>query len=72
MIINVLVFSPDHFVYYTYIRLNDAHDLGGDVLVNIVGHGDAGLGIADELYGHINALQEAFGVDAAEHEAAFV
>ena len=64
--------APDHLIHHSHVGLDDADDLGGDVLIDIVGHGDAGLGIANEFHGHINALQKSLGVDAAEHEAAFV
>ncbi len=63
---------PDHLVDHADVALDDADDLGGDVLVNVVGDGDAREAVADERYGHINALQEPLGVDAAEHEAALV
>ena len=66
------LFPPNHLVHNTHIALDDADDLGGDVLIDIVGHGDAGLGIIDEFHGHIDTLQQALGVDAAEHEATFV
>ena len=66
------VFPPDHLVHHTHIGLDDADDLGGDVLVHIVGDGDAGEAVADEGDGDIDALEEADGVDAAEDEAAFV
>ena len=70
--VKLKLFPPDHLVHNSHITLDDADDLGGDVLIDIIGHGDAGLGIANQFHGHIDTLQKALGVDAAEHEAAFV
>ena len=52
--------------------MNDADDFGGDVLVDVVGDGDAGMAIADQRDCHIDALQESDRVDAAKDEAAFI
>ena len=68
----MLKFSPDHFVHNTHIGLYDTHYLGGNVLVHIVGHGDAGEAVLDEANGYVYALQQALSIYAAEHEAAFV
>ena len=65
-------FSPNHFIHYAHVTLDDADDLGGDVFVHVIGHGDAGVAVLDQFHGHVHALQEALGVDAAEHETAFV
>ena len=70
--LSTLKLPPDHLVDHADVTLDDADDFGGDVLVNVVGHGDAGETVADEGYGHVDALQEPLGVDAAEHEATFV
>ena len=63
---------PDHLVDHADVALDDADDLGGDVLVNVVGDGDAGETVADQRNRHVNTLQEPLGVDAAEHEATLV
>ena len=65
-------FPPHHLIDHAHVGLDDAHHLGGDVLVHIVGHGDAGQAVFDQVHSHLYALQQAFGVDAAQHEAAFV
>ena len=63
---------PHHLVHHARIALDDADYFGAYVFVRVVGHGDAGVAGADERDGHFHALQEAFLVDAAEDEAAFV
>ena len=68
----MLKFSPDHLVHNTHIALYDAHHLGADVFIHIVGDGDAGEAVADEGDGDIHTLQKAFGVDAGEDEATLV
>ena len=52
------MYNPDYFRTY--------------VLVHVVGHGDAGQAVLDEAYGHLYALQQALGIDAAQDKAAFV
>ena len=66
------VLTPDHFVDHTYVGLDDTDYFGGDVLIYIVGYRNAGFAVLDELYGYIHTLQEALGVNATEHKAAFV
>jgi len=63
---------PHHLVHHARIALDDADYFGAYVFVRVVGHGDAGVAGADEHNGYVDALQEAFLVDAAEDEAAFV
>jgi len=72
MIITRSELPPNHLVHHAHIGLDDADDLGGDVLVHVVGDGDAREAVADEGDGDVNALEKADGVDAAEDEAAFV
>ena len=69
---NHLRLSPNHLVHHTDVTLDDADDLGGDVLVHVVGDRDAREAVADEGDGDVDTLEKADGVDAAEHEAAFV
>ena len=40
-------FSPNHFVDYAHVTLDDADNLGGDVFVHVVGHGNAGVAVLD-------------------------
>lgn len=67
-----LELPPHHLIDDADVALDDADDFGGDVFVDVVGHGDAGEAVADKGDGHVDALQQAFGVDAAQHEAALV
>ena len=66
------VLAPDHFVDHTYVGLDDADYLGGDILIHIVGNGNAGFVVLDELYGYIHTLQEALGVNATQYKAALI
>ena len=66
------LFSPDHFIDYTNIRLDDSYHFRAHIFVHIVGHRDTRLSIFNQFYGHIDTLEEAFGVNATEHEATFV
>ena len=68
----MLELPPDHLVHHTDVALDDADDLCRDVLIDVVGHGDAGVAVADEGDGNVYALQEALCIDAREDEAAFV
>ena len=63
---------PHHLVHHPDVALDNADDLGRDVLVHVVRHGDARETIADERDGDVDALKKALRVDAAEDEAAFV
>ena len=42
-----LELPPDHLVDYSDIRLDDTHDFGGDILVNIIWHRDARVAVTD-------------------------
>lgn len=68
----MLDLPPDHLIHHADVGLDDADHLGGDVFVNVVGDRDAGEAVADEGDGNVYALEKALGVDAGEHEAAFV
>ena len=63
---------PHHLIDYPHIALDYLHDLGADVFVGVVGHGDAVVAICVHLHGCVNGLKEALLVDAADEEAAFV
>lgn len=54
----ILELSPHHLVDDTDIALYDLHYLGTDVLVHIVGNGDAVLTVTAELDGGINGLEQ--------------
>lgn len=66
------LFPPHHLVHNARVALYDFHHFGADILVHVVGHGDARMTVSDELHGNVNALQQTLGIDAAEHEAALV
>ena len=66
------VLTPNHFVYYTYITLDDLDNLGADIFIGVVGYGSAVVAIADEFDCRINRLKESLGVDAREDESCFV
>lgn len=51
-------FAPNHFIDYTDVALYDLHDFGADILVHIVGDGDAVLTVTAELDGSINGLEQ--------------
>ena len=67
-----LELPPDHLVHHPDIALDDADDLRGHVLIDIIRHRDAREAVADEGDGDVDTLEQALGVDAAEDEAAFV
>lgn len=69
---DILELPPHHLIHHADVALDDAHHLCGNVFVDVVEHGDAGEAVADKGDGHVDALQQAFGVDAAQHEAALV
>ncbi len=63
---------PHHLVHHPDVALDDADDLGGDILVHVVRHRDARETVADERDGDVDALKKALRVDATEDKAAFV
>jgi len=67
-----LELAPDHLIHHADVGLDDADHLGGDVLVHVVGDGNAGEAVADEGDGYVYALQEALGVNAAQDKASLV
>ena len=66
------LFPPDHLIHHAHIGLDDADNLRGNILVHVVGDGDTREAVADEGDGDVDTLEQALGVDAAEHEAALV
>ena len=67
-----LELSPNHLVHYADVALDDPHHLSADILIHIIWNGDAVVTIFDQFYSHVNALQEANGVNSTQHEAAFI
>lgn len=51
-------FSPNHLVNNADITLYNLHDLGADILVHIVGDGNAILTVTAELDGGVNGLEQ--------------
>lgn len=58
MIIRSLELTPHHLVDNAHVALYDLHDLGTDILVHIVGDGDAMLAVTAELDCSINGLKQ--------------
>lgn len=67
-----LEFSPDHFVDYAGVALDELDDLGGYAFVDVVGHGKAEVAVSVHLDGYVDGLQKRCLVDAGEDEVAFV
>ena len=69
---NTSELAPHHLVDDAHVALHYLDDLGADVLVNIVGHGDAVLAVAAQLDGGVDGLEERVLVDAGNDEVALV
>lgn len=67
-----LFLPPHHFINHSRIALNELHDFGADVFINIVRNRDTVVTVLDHLYGRVNSLQERVFVDAGENEATLV
>lgn len=65
-------FAPNHFIDYTHIALHDLHDLGADILIHIVGDGDAMLAVTAKFDGGVNGLEQGLLVDTSNDEVALV
>ena len=70
MIISKL--PPHHLIHHSGVALYDTDDFRADVLVDIVWNGDSRVAVLDEAYSKVNALQEAYGIDAAENKTSLV
>ena len=68
----MLKLTPDHFVDYTNVRLNDSYYLGTYVLIHVIRHRDAGLGIFYQFHGHIDTLEQALGINTTQYKATLV
>ena len=66
------VFSPDHFIDYARVGLNDLHHLGGDVFLDIIGHGNAEIPAVIHSHRRVNSLQKSLLVDSRQNEARLV
>ncbi len=53
-----LEFSPDHFVDYAGVALDELDDLGGYAFVYVVGNGEAEMAVAVHLHGDVDGLQQ--------------
>ena len=63
---------PHHLVDDARIALDNLDDLGGDVLVYVVGHGDTVEAVLAKADGGVDCLKQAAAVDAGDDEAALV
>lgn len=70
--LSISEFSPHHLVNYPRIGLYYLYDLGADVLVRVVGDGDAVESVAVEGDGGVDGLEEAPLVNAGDDEVALV
>ena len=52
----VLLLPPNHLIHDTHIALDNLHYLGADILIYVIGDGDAMLTVFAEFYGGINCL----------------
>ena len=66
------VFSPNHHIHHTNVRLDNTNNLGGDIFIYIIRNRNTRIAVLNQFYGHIYGLQQALGVDAGEHEATLV
>ena len=66
------IFPPDHLVDDAGVALYDLDDLGGYVLLDVVGHGDAGIPVRVHPHGRVHGLQQRALVYAGEYEASLV
>lgn len=63
---------PNHLIHYPYIALDDFDDFGRDILVDIVGNGEAVVAVLAEPNGGVNGLEQGLFVNAGDDEVAFV
>lgn len=72
MITRSLELTPHHLVDNAHVALYDLHDLGTDILVHIVGDGNAMLTVTAELDSGVNGLEQGLLVDTSNDEVALV
>ena len=63
---------PHHLVDDARIALDNLDDLGGNVLVYVVGHGDTVEAVLAKANGGVDCLKQAAAVDAGDDEATLV
>ena len=63
---------PYHLVDNADVGLDDLHDLGGDILIYIVGDGKTVVALFAEFYGGIDGLEKGLRVNTGNDEVAFV
>ena len=66
------VFAPDHSVDDADVALDNLDNLRTDVLLHIVGHGNAVVAILAELHSRIDCLEQALTVYAGNDETTLV
>ena len=67
-----VLLPPHHLVDDARIALDNLDDLGGDVLVYVVGHGDTVEAVLAKADGGVDCLKQAAPIDAGDDEAALV
>ena len=67
-----LLFSPDHLINHTCVALDNLHNLSRYVLIYILRHRQSVFPIKVRLHRCVYSLQQAFFVNACEHEAALI
>ena len=65
-------FSPDHFVDYAGVGLDELDDLGGYAFIDVVGDGEAEVAVAVHFDCYVDGLQKRCLIDAGEDEVALV
>ena len=66
------VLPPDHFVHYADVGLDDADNFRRDILIDVIGNGNARAIVLYQFDCNVHALQQALGVNAAQNKATFV
>ena len=69
---DVLFLPPHHLIDHAGVALDDLHDLGGNILLHIIRHGDAVVAVLVHLHRRVHCLQQALFVDACEDEASLI
>ena len=67
-----LSLPPYHLVDDANVGLDDLHDLGGDILIHIVGNGKTMVTLLTEFNCGIDGLEEALRINTGNDEVAFV
>ena len=67
-----LSLPPNHLIHYPDVALDDFHHFRRDILVYIVGDGEAVVAVLAEANGGVYGLEQGFLVNAGDDEVAFV